>query len=150
MPFFRHPGFLPSCPQATLGRFLPHTYTHCGPGYGLLLLNGQAWFQHRRMLTPAFHYDILKPYVGLMADSVRVMLVSSTPPHLHTHTHSTVHKVHSQTAVSLRHPLDLALGITHLYHTMRQGSLGMDGTRKHPGTHFHPLFAHCPQERQSW
>ncbi|XP_061040238.1 cytochrome P450 4A11-like isoform X3 [Eubalaena glacialis] len=26
------------------------------------------------MLTPAFHYDILKPYVGLMADSVRVML----------------------------------------------------------------------------
>ncbi|KAF3813225.1 hypothetical protein GH733_018825, partial [Mirounga leonina] len=43
-------------------------------GYGLLMLNGQAWFQHRRMLTPAFHYDILKPYVGLMADSVRVML----------------------------------------------------------------------------
>ncbi|NIG60277.1 cytochrome P450 4A11-like [Pontoporia blainvillei] len=26
------------------------------------------------MLTPAFHYDILKPYVGLMADSVQVML----------------------------------------------------------------------------
>ncbi|XP_054995036.1 cytochrome P450 4A6-like isoform X1 [Sorex araneus] len=43
-------------------------------GYGLLLLNGQPWFQHRRMLTPAFHYDILKPYVGLTADSVRVML----------------------------------------------------------------------------
>ncbi|XP_012290187.1 cytochrome P450 4A11 [Aotus nancymaae] len=43
-------------------------------GYGLLLLNGQTWFQHRRMLTPAFHYDILKPYVEFMADSVRVML----------------------------------------------------------------------------
>nr|KAF6381630.1 cytochrome P450 family 4 subfamily A member 11 [Pipistrellus kuhlii] len=43
-------------------------------GYGLLLLNGQTWLQHRRMLTPAFHYDILKPYVGHMADSVRVML----------------------------------------------------------------------------
>uniref|UniRef100_F6XUS0 Cytochrome P450 family 4 subfamily A member 11 n=1 Tax=Equus caballus TaxID=9796 RepID=F6XUS0_HORSE len=43
-------------------------------GYGLLLLNGQTWFQHRRMLTPAFHYNILKPYVGLMAESVRVML----------------------------------------------------------------------------
>ncbi|XP_040325195.1 cytochrome P450 4A11-like, partial [Herpailurus yagouaroundi] len=43
-------------------------------GYGLLLLNGQRWFQHRRMLTPAFHYDILKPYMQLMADSVHVML----------------------------------------------------------------------------
>uniref|UniRef100_A0A8C4MDX5 Uncharacterized protein n=1 Tax=Equus asinus asinus TaxID=83772 RepID=A0A8C4MDX5_EQUAS len=43
-------------------------------GYGLLLLNGQTWFQHGRMLTPAFHYNILKPYVGLMADSVQVML----------------------------------------------------------------------------
>ncbi|ELV12925.1 Cytochrome P450 4A11 [Tupaia chinensis] len=43
-------------------------------GRGLLLLEGQTWFQRRRMLTPAFHYDILKPYVRLMADSVKVML----------------------------------------------------------------------------
>lgn len=40
----------------------------------MLLSDGQTWFQHRRMLTPAFHYDILKPYVNLMADSVKVML----------------------------------------------------------------------------
>uniref|UniRef100_A0A452RJC0 Cytochrome P450 family 4 subfamily A member 11 n=1 Tax=Ursus americanus TaxID=9643 RepID=A0A452RJC0_URSAM len=82
----------PDYMKLILGRFLPPTHTHCGPGYGLLLLNGQTWFQHRRMLTPAFHYDILKPYVGLMADSVQVMLVSSSPAHLHTHTHSTIHK----------------------------------------------------------
>uniref|UniRef100_A0A8C0NZ80 Uncharacterized protein n=1 Tax=Canis lupus familiaris TaxID=9615 RepID=A0A8C0NZ80_CANLF len=56
--------------------FPPTPQTHCGPGYGLLLLNGEIWFQHRRMLTPAFHYDILKPYVRLMVDSVQVMLVN--------------------------------------------------------------------------
>uniref|UniRef100_A0A8B9S8T4 CP4B1 protein n=1 Tax=Apteryx owenii TaxID=8824 RepID=A0A8B9S8T4_APTOW len=43
-------------------------------GKGLLTLNGAKWFQHRKLLTPAFHYDVLKPYVTLMSDSVKVML----------------------------------------------------------------------------
>ncbi|XP_043941757.1 cytochrome P450 4B1-like [Protopterus annectens] len=43
-------------------------------GKGLLVLSGQKWFQHRRMLTPAFHYDVLKPYVRVVADSVNIML----------------------------------------------------------------------------
>ncbi|XP_054835332.1 cytochrome P450 4A25-like [Eublepharis macularius] len=43
-------------------------------GRGLLVLNGPKWHQHRRMLTPAFHYDILKPYVAKIADSTKVML----------------------------------------------------------------------------
>ncbi|XP_029332187.1 cytochrome P450 4A11-like isoform X3 [Mus caroli] len=56
-------------PKASLYRFLTPWL-----GHGLFFLNGHKWFQHRRMLTPAFHYDILKPYVGIMADSVQVML----------------------------------------------------------------------------
>ncbi|XP_004740433.1 cytochrome P450 4A11 isoform X2 [Mustela putorius furo] len=69
----------PDYMKVILGRSDPKSnssYRFMAPwiGYGLLLLNGQTWFQHRRMLTPAFHYDILKPYVGLMADSVQVML----------------------------------------------------------------------------
>lgn len=69
----------PDYMKVVLGRSDPKnhgSYRFLAPwiGYGLLLLNGQTWFQHRRMLTPAFHYDILKPYVGLMADSVRMML----------------------------------------------------------------------------
>ncbi|XP_067391739.1 cytochrome P450 4B1-like [Emydura macquarii macquarii] len=43
-------------------------------GKGLLILHGPKWFQHRKLLTPGFHYDVLKPYVSLMADSVKVML----------------------------------------------------------------------------
>uniref|UniRef100_A0A8C5IYU4 CP4B1 protein n=1 Tax=Junco hyemalis TaxID=40217 RepID=A0A8C5IYU4_JUNHY len=43
-------------------------------GKGLLILEGSKWFQHRKMITPAFHYDVLKSYVTLMSDSVKVML----------------------------------------------------------------------------
>ncbi|NXC79823.1 CP4B1 protein, partial [Cercotrichas coryphoeus] len=43
-------------------------------GKGLLVLDGNKWFQHRKMITPAFHYDVLKSYVTLMSDSVKVML----------------------------------------------------------------------------
>ncbi|XP_053549492.1 cytochrome P450 4B1 [Bombina bombina] len=43
-------------------------------GRGLLVLSGPKWFQHRRLLTPGFHYDVLKPYVKLMSDSTTVML----------------------------------------------------------------------------
>uniref|UniRef100_K7G4B5 Cytochrome P450 4B1-like n=1 Tax=Pelodiscus sinensis TaxID=13735 RepID=K7G4B5_PELSI len=43
-------------------------------GKGLLILHGPKWFQHRRLLTPGFHYDVLKPYVALMAETTKVML----------------------------------------------------------------------------
>ncbi|KAL6054597.1 hypothetical protein STEG23_001414, partial [Scotinomys teguina] len=69
----------PDYMKVILGRSDPKahgSYRFLAPwiGYGLLLLNGERWFQHRRMLTPAFHYDILKPYVRIMADSVHIML----------------------------------------------------------------------------
>uniref|UniRef100_A0A452FMP1 Cytochrome P450 family 4 subfamily A member 11 n=1 Tax=Capra hircus TaxID=9925 RepID=A0A452FMP1_CAPHI len=63
----------PDYMKMVLGRSDPkspitHRFVKPWIGTGLLLLEGQTWFQHRRMLTPAFHYDILKPYVGIMAD----------------------------------------------------------------------------------
>uniref|UniRef100_A0AAZ3NZK9 aromatase n=1 Tax=Oncorhynchus tshawytscha TaxID=74940 RepID=A0AAZ3NZK9_ONCTS len=46
-------------------------------GDGLLVSEGQKWFRHRRLLTPGFHYDVLKPYVKMMADSAKTMLVDN-------------------------------------------------------------------------
>ncbi|CAL8247745.1 unnamed protein product [Lota lota] len=43
-------------------------------GDGLLVSSGQKWFNRRRLLTPGFHYKILKPYVKLMADCSKLML----------------------------------------------------------------------------
>lgn len=57
---------------------LLYSLMHCSslsPGKGLLVTEGQKWFRHRRLLTPGFHYDVLKPYVKLIAESTKIMLV---------------------------------------------------------------------------
>lgn len=47
------------------------------PGKGLLVLHGPKWYEHRKLLTPGFHYDVLKPYVAVFTNSTHTMLVSS-------------------------------------------------------------------------
>ncbi|KAK7501782.1 hypothetical protein BaRGS_00006868 [Batillaria attramentaria] len=34
-------------------------------GEGLVISNGERWYRSRHMLTPAFHFDILRPYVDV-------------------------------------------------------------------------------------
>ena len=38
-------------------------------GRGLLTANGARWSRSRRLLTPAFHYDILRPYVKVYGEA---------------------------------------------------------------------------------
>uniref|UniRef100_A0A663M7Q6 Cytochrome P450 family 4 subfamily B member 1 n=1 Tax=Athene cunicularia TaxID=194338 RepID=A0A663M7Q6_ATHCN len=71
-----HPEYAKSI-LGRMGKSLPNIpYKFLVPwiGKGLLILNGTKWFHHRKLLTPAFHYDVLKSYVDLMSDSVKVML----------------------------------------------------------------------------
>ncbi|XP_030630746.1 cytochrome P450 4F3 [Chanos chanos] len=42
-------------------------------GQGLLLSNGKEWSRQRRLLTPAFHFDILKNYVSIFNHSTDIM-----------------------------------------------------------------------------
>ncbi|XP_070560510.1 cytochrome P450 4F4-like [Ptychodera flava] len=43
-------------------------------GDGLLISTGQKWFRNRRLLTPGFHFDILRPYVQIYNECAQTML----------------------------------------------------------------------------
>ena len=43
-------------------------------GDGLLVSQGKKWFRNRRLLTPAFHYEILKPYIDVYNSCLKIML----------------------------------------------------------------------------
>ncbi|KAL9950889.1 hypothetical protein ACROYT_G043460 [Oculina patagonica] len=46
----------------------------CNIGDGLIAANGNKWFRMRRLLTPAFHFEILRSYVRIFQDSTNVLL----------------------------------------------------------------------------
>ena len=43
-------------------------------GDGLFVSEGKKWFHNRRLLTPAFHYEILKPYIQVTNSCLEIML----------------------------------------------------------------------------
>ena len=43
-------------------------------GDGLLVSEGDKWFRNRKLLTPAFHYEILKGYVPVYNDCLEILL----------------------------------------------------------------------------
>ena len=57
----------------------PFTYDMIRPwlGDGLLLSSGKKWARNRRLLTPGFHFEVLKPYAKIFQESTNVMVVST-------------------------------------------------------------------------
>ncbi len=45
-------------------------------GDGLLTSNGQFWFRNRKLLTPAFHFDVLRPYMKINNEAAHTLIVS--------------------------------------------------------------------------
>lgn len=60
-------------PKALLGG---SGYTLLRPwlGDGLLVSSGAKWFRNRRLLTPAFHFDVLKPYMSIYNQCVEGLM----------------------------------------------------------------------------
>lgn len=50
------------------------------PGDSLLISNGERWSRKRRLLSPAFHFDVLKSYVATFNTSADVMHVRRINP----------------------------------------------------------------------
>ena len=48
-------------------------------GESLLLGGGNRWARTRRLLTPAFHFDLLKPYVTVFNQTADILIVSLQP-----------------------------------------------------------------------
>ena len=51
-----------------------YSILHPWIGDGLLLSKGKQWARNRRLLTPAFHFDILKPYQNIFSQCTQVMV----------------------------------------------------------------------------
>ena len=54
----------------------PLAYAFAKPwlGDGLLISKGKKWSRNRRLLTPSFHFDILKPYQKIFSNSAHIMM----------------------------------------------------------------------------
>ncbi|XP_060068942.1 cytochrome P450 4A25-like [Ylistrum balloti] len=52
------------------------SYRHALPwlGPGLLIAGGKKWARARRLLTPAFHFDVLRPYMDIYNEAAEELL----------------------------------------------------------------------------
>ncbi len=51
------------------------TWINTISGDGLLTSSGPLWFRNRKLLTPAFHFDVLRPYMKIYNEAAQTMIV---------------------------------------------------------------------------
>ncbi len=44
-------------------------------GDGLLTSSGPLWFRNRKLLTPAFHFDVLRHYMKIYNEAAQTLIV---------------------------------------------------------------------------
>ncbi|XP_048473834.1 ultra-long-chain fatty acid omega-hydroxylase isoform X1 [Rhincodon typus] len=71
-PSYIKPVLLASAPIAPKDKLF-YGFLRPWLGDGLLISKGERWARHRRLLTPAFHFDILKPYVKIFNQSASIL-----------------------------------------------------------------------------
>ena len=49
-------------------------FAHHWLGDGLLFSKGSKWFARRKLLTPSFHFDILKSYLDVFNETTNTMV----------------------------------------------------------------------------
>ncbi|XP_044266774.1 cytochrome P450 4C1-like [Tribolium madens] len=60
--------------NSILTKSLNYGFARSWLGSGLILANGMHWKQHRKILTPAFHFEILKKYVDIFESVGKVLI----------------------------------------------------------------------------
>ncbi|XP_078605341.1 cytochrome P450 4F4-like isoform X3 [Branchiostoma floridae x Branchiostoma japonicum] len=65
LPILTHPVTIKQLLKASTQKSMDYDQLRPWLGNGLIMSTGDVWKVHRRLLTPAFHFDILKQYVSV-------------------------------------------------------------------------------------
>ncbi|XP_046962216.1 cytochrome P450 4C1-like [Vanessa cardui] len=57
-------------------KYKPYTFLRRWLGDGLLISNGSKWQERRKLLTHAFHFDVLRKYARTFADEAEVFMAA--------------------------------------------------------------------------